>query len=1033
MIRKCIFTILVLIISTALSSEVFKTTVIDNSNYSDLTENYNDNYYYSMNASEPLIPVRIEYIAVKGIADIDSFHYRVIQTDTLENTPIPGEDPLPRQYKSPKRSVLKEIKSLYPGSIINVKKGYSGNSTQITAGIAVFQTDGSKLYHHRKVNLEIFYTVKNSPAQKSANTVLIITEDSLKAAWGGYSEIYRDFDVRIRSIGDFIGSYDNSDTSLSLRQYAQSMYADSGLRAMILGLDTDAIPGVYVNMWLTEQVDSSSCDVITDKYYSCLDGDWNKDGDAYVGEMEDSIDIYPDILLARCPLESSSAISHFLDKIDAFKSGTGDTVLLAASYLDADTDGSIGMEMMIENIPFEEPLVRLYENTGNLSSVSFINAVDNSPFAVVHDGHGGPSAIQTGTDYTYNSDIDNLNNTMPAMMYSLSCFSAAYDYDCLAEHFLNGPGGGFYIGNSRYGWYTPYFPGFGTGDILMESFFEYFINKQNNPCSALNSVFGKYAHQITGFNDYRWAFMALTYFGDPLINIEREIDCISTNVQMPVNNRYFTLTVPVKDSVIVRCEGDSVFSSVLYPSDNLFSSPVYSEDSITVEISAGNYIDTVMIFTDESSAKPFITRYQFNFTGSDTLLLDMDISVDSADTYKIKPGNITDTLIYQGSDTLFTLDKDTSLTMEYFVQNTPENNSLLPIEIEGETLMIQTGLNLMKNTDIKLHLESALFNLSDTVFTQYEIINRSARDVIAAISMQSDSFSSSSIIYNDTLNAFTSHILNDTLICPQTDEADISLIVSGDSQSYTKTYMLALNSSERINDSECPEDNYTVDSTAAYFHRTTKRYNSGTYSYFSGYTSSSTYPANYITTLTSPFFNYSGTDIFGFSTFFDVEAGFDYCVVSMHSDSADIPLATLSGSSKDWQDYVFRAEEYPVENNEKAYLRFSFYSENDVYQNEGWYIDDIVLPGSVIQTGFGSDLPGNRDNAIIYSLSDSRLTVSSNRESVLEIFDVTGRKISHNIIQPGRHSRELGFAAGIYFIRLSSHGRQLSRKIIKLK
>lgn len=1035
---KYILLLISSLLIVGISAGLITERITDNSSYEMLTAYYDDDYSYMMSEGLPVIPqLRIMH-SIRGIVKIDSVTYTINRTDTINNCIIiSGENPLPLSFNPGKRSELQQTKGIFPPDIVKISAGQKGNEGIIFGNAAVYQTDGSTIYHHRDIEICIYYSVKEKPKIKALPAVLIMTEDSLKSSWSSYENIYPNFNVLVRSVNELMTLYPLADTTIALREYARSLYADSNLQAMIIGLDTDRIPGVYVTLQITPQIDVSSATVVTDKYYSCLDGNWDGDNDGIVGEMEDSIDIFPDIAISRCPLVNSNDISNFINKIIKFKQGTGDTILLVASYLDNNTDGSIAMDNLAVNTPFDDPLKTLYERDANLSSASFTGAIDNSPFAVFHDGHGSYTAIQSGMDYTYSSDMDGLSNSRPVLMYTLSCLSAGYDTDCLAEHFFNSPGGGFYIGNSRYGWYTPYFPGFGTADILMARFSSYFMNNEHNPARVLNSVFADYANEISGFNDYRWAFMALTYFGDPLINIYREFDTYSINMQHAVRNDYFAFTVPVRDSLIVSIEGDSIHTQTLYENSNLFSCPVYNEDSLLIRLASGNSVDTLItVFTLPDDSIAYLADYGLSMTASDSALLFIDLHVSHAGSYTIKPGDITDTMTCLTSDSVFNLSSDTTLYFDYHVSNVPSSRAVVPLHVNGDLLLLQTGINMSDNIELGFITNKAFYRIGETILADMSVNNSSNETYHVDIELSSDSLNYCDTVYSGNLDAFTEIQLTDTLTGDSMLSSDMHLMIYGSYQNKSCLYDVAMALNESYYNCETYDD-LSIDSSTAYFHTSNKRAYSGTYSLFSGFRFSSTYPRNYITAVTSPVFQYNRHAIFGFSTFYDVEGGFDYCIVSLHTDSSDIPVITLSGQSDGWEHFAYNAEDFPIADNSNTCLKFSFFSEDDSYQYEGWYIDDIVLPGirqntGLQEEGFSIDME-QKKNSICFDMSSSMLTVDYQGRASLSICDVSGRIIDSKELKRGIHSIYLNMPQGIYFVRIRSGGSESVKKITVLR
>ena len=85
------------------------------------------------------------------------------------------------------------------------------------------------------------------------------------------------------------------------------------LCAMCYSGDTDVIPhrGLYVNFSGGNQVDN---DIPADMYYSCLDGNWNSNGNSYWGETYEA-DLAPELDLGRICYNNDEEISNQINKI----------------------------------------------------------------------------------------------------------------------------------------------------------------------------------------------------------------------------------------------------------------------------------------------------------------------------------------------------------------------------------------------------------------------------------------------------------------------------------------------------------------------------------------------------------------------------------------------------------------------------------------------------------------------------------------------------------------------------------------------
>lgn len=681
---------------------------------------------------------------------------------------------------------------------------------------------------------------------------------------------------------------------------------------------------------------------------------------------------------------------------------------------------------MIKNIPITNPSIKLYESLNNLSSFSFIENINKSPFLISHDGHGNYSVIQTGIDYTTKSNFDTLKNTNPVLMYSLSCLSAAYDYDCVAEHFILSPnGGGYYIGNSRYGWYTPYFAGFGTGDLLNYTFFKNILNNYNNPSLSLNETFLNFIDEIRLKNDWRWQFYTLNFFGDPLLNLKTNKQQSTVQLVKPVyKNGYLNLSVQTNDSCFVSIVGKTFsVDTFLYKEKNILSVKLDNSDSIFLYVKNNDetVLDTTIILDNFYSKSIFLKDYTFQKM-NDTLLLNLSLKSDSTGVFYIKTVYNSDTLNFIDNDTTLNFLGDTIISFRFIAKQILKNSSLIGVVLEDDTLFIQYGRNISENLKVKFVPEKQHYLSGEIV--KYNIYVNSFTGETLGLIFKEKNFQilKGKNTFSDSFELFNTQQV-------ETLKLDFNSAL----ETKVLTYKMNINDNNSYESFE-NSPSIRVDSSTAFFHITSRRSNSGLYSIFSGYKTIETYPANYITTFYSDSFMFDSNYIFGFSAFVDIEPGMDYLVVKLLSDSFDMPLITLSQRTDYFKNYIFNASDFKNLHNKKSIIQFSFYSENDPVQYKGIYLDDITLPGEKID--FSGDRfvksPEGKDLSIFYK--NGSLFLEGDFEKInLKIYDITGKIVFNKDVKKGIRTLKFERPSGIYFVRVENKDKVLTKKIFLIK
>jgi hypothetical protein len=179
-----------------------------------------------------------------------------------------------------------------------------------------------------------------------------------------------------------------------------------------------------------------------------------------------------------------------------------------------------------------------------------------------------------GNGSLYRSDMDALHNgPRNSILYSIGCWPAAIDYDCLAEHFINNPNGGgvAFIGNSRYGWGSPGNPKYGYSDRFDQQFhaslFARDIYRIGATVADMKSFYVPFSRQE---NVYRWCQYQVVLLGDPEMPIWTDTPqtllvhhpdtIISGSSQFPVTVYSGSGGMePVEGALVCLMKGDEVY------------------------------------------------------------------------------------------------------------------------------------------------------------------------------------------------------------------------------------------------------------------------------------------------------------------------------------------------------------------------------------------------------------------------------------------------------------------------------------------
>lgn len=320
--------------------------------------------------------------------------------------------------------------------------------------------------------------------------------------------------------------YDGVDAAEEIRNCIRSYYESCGTEWALLGGDTDVLPARDAYDFFYDQ--GIPCDL----YYADLDRTWNDDGDERWGETSDAIDMYVDVYVGRAPVSSVSEASAFVDRVVAYEGGGGAAstdyqldVLFLGEVLwddpDPYTDGGVALDMIDdESMPSRfSPITKLYESAGSLDRSGSLSELNFGHGIVVHEGHANTGAAGVGAEILTSADLDGLTNgDRGGLWYSVGCWSAAIDDDTFGEHWLANPDGGgiAYVGNSRYGWGCPGYPGECASDLYEREFFAVLFDGGPANAGAVHAAAKQRYIGISRTDDYmRYIMYELNLLGDP--------------------------------------------------------------------------------------------------------------------------------------------------------------------------------------------------------------------------------------------------------------------------------------------------------------------------------------------------------------------------------------------------------------------------------------------------------------------------------------------------------------------------------------
>ncbi|MEA3432047.1 MAG: C25 family cysteine peptidase [candidate division WOR-3 bacterium] len=586
-----------------------------------------------------------------------------------------------------------------------------------------------------------------SKSEQPGYEYLVITSEHLAPCFQPLAEwkTKKGVPARIKTVEEIYNNYDGRDNQERIRQFIKSQHQDSGVVWVLLGGDVDAVPSRTAFAFQCgadfhpDDEDSLQCDL----YYSDLDGNWDFDGDGVFGEIEDSVDMIADVFVGRAPVNTPQDVQNFVTKLLTYEKSPPPDYLTDALFFamvlwgDPEdpyyTDGGVHKDM-IDNqfMPSHFYITKLYERdeTGDASEV--LAEMNKGKNIMNHDGHGWIDIISMNPGRIRNEDMDGLTNgNKLGILCSIGCWTGAFDYDCIGEHFINARNGGgvAYIGNSRYGWGSPGNPGYGYSDVFDNKFFEaIFVDSLINIGTALAYSKAYYAPLAGYGNVYRWCEYEINLFGDPQMPVwtatPREITVIFPD-SIPLGELLLYVQVfstdgsPIEGAT-VTFSGDDYKRGITDPSgETALSISTGSTGWGYITVSGMNilpYEDSVLIYGDGVHLSPYehYTEKDF-FPGEMARLFCIVKNYGSLTSESREVILSTDDTLSTITDTIDTLSPIPPLgidTLEFdilisgnaknghiirFSLIAPPTAGLLPLDIGEFTEMVKTPILALKS------------------------------------------------------------------------------------------------------------------------------------------------------------------------------------------------------------------------------------------------------------------------------------------------------------------------------------------------
>ncbi|MCD6501549.1 T9SS type A sorting domain-containing protein, partial [bacterium] len=658
---------------------------------------------------------------------------------------------------------------------------------------------------------------------------------------------------------------------------------------------------------------------------------------------------------------------------------------------------------------------------------------------------------------------------------------AAFDKDCIAEHFVNNPNGGgaAFIGNSRYGWGSPGNAGRGYSEVLDRAFWEEIFAGNFQLGAALAISKARFVPYARWANVWRWVIYEVNILGDAATGAITGNSPISMAHEIEGGDLGITVegaAEPVSGAVVSAFDDDGLIDRSTTDAHGFAhlsitggSPPIYicarsnsegfAAETLSVGAASGffrfGYSDGYGYFDGVADCGDTVD-IRLSMGGFDSDIVGLDWSP----TANI-PGPISTI------DPPSTIAAGDSATFDAFF--------VIPEDIATDSsLIIDPNITHSGGTigyPISLPIDNASMRLAGSLLGDIDSsLEIGETSQLWLIWKNAGSGKSSAGSVNLTCPGGEIDIAGSPLAAPSTEAGDTAFIgpfdiswsagtlptpvvmMIADYSPYPpETLYVAtvpLGFTTDVEGSEYPFDY----ATGSLWHRSTRRAFSGLYSWWCGSSAYAGYLPEMADTMTSEPFVLGDDAELSFHAYMDFpNYGSDGLHVELLGSSDTVELDYLGSGGAllsfivGWSEYRYPLENLPFAPDDSIAIRFRFTSDSED-QSEGIFLDDISLrcQKSGFTTGIADKhrLPTtpmlhvypNPFNASISIGISGEITAKSR----VEIYDLSGRKVRSLAAQPttlwdGTASDGKECASGTYFVRLISPSRIITTRAVLLK
>ena len=499
-------------------------------------------------------------------------------------------------------------------------------------------------------NAEMMREYKSRATTLSGYDMLVVTRERFVDDFSEYTDYYNSIGIRTKVVStEYIYSeMEGRDYQEKIRNYIIQEYQNEGIFMVTIGGDVNVVPhrGLYASV---NGGETENSEIPADMYYSCLDGNWNDDGDDKWGEIEEA-DLLPEVGISRLTFtNSSSQASKMIHKSLSYQRspvlGELRNVLLGSEKADnTPTYGGDYLELIIGEhddndyytvgIPEDYNFTRVYAEHGNWSRMNIMNAINRGAQSIHHVGHAGTNYVAAMFNEDFeDGEFSSLNGKDHNYTYFFShgCHCGALDVVCVMKRMVAIDNFCFAaIGNSREGFYMS-----GTSEGPSAHLHREMISAQYGDnisilAMALRESKIKTAPWAQEIDGYRWNTYCMNILGDGAVSVwldEPHILRVCSSSAIQSDEHSYELTVKDEMGVLMsnfmcsmfkngKMIGRAVTDSQGY-ANIIFEENIGHNDTLQLKVLGANAFPKTIDITIVPDNKPYVVCLDYTLNDTD--------------------------------------------------------------------------------------------------------------------------------------------------------------------------------------------------------------------------------------------------------------------------------------------------------------------------------------------------------------------------------------------------------------------------------